>query len=83
MEVTGNSEHRLRFRRPDRAVIADYFPLPATDHRAVPDQNRQLGLDIDHLTGVPTWADERLDLDLCIESLVGAGRGAAARELHQ
>ena len=79
MESTGDPHQPLRFRRRDGTVLADHAPLPATHHRAVVDQNRQLGLDIDHLTAVPTWAGERLGLELCIDGLLGAEAAPPAR----
>ena len=65
----------VRFRRPDGTVLENQCELPANDHRAVVDHNRRLGLDIDHLTAMPTWAGERLDLDLCVDALLSSSLG--------
>ncbi|MBW3549024.1 MAG: HNH endonuclease, partial [Actinobacteria bacterium] len=74
-EATADPHDPVRFRRPDGTVIPDHPGLPATEPRAVVDHNRRLGLDIDHLTAMPTWAGERLDLDLCVDALLSAGHG--------
>jgi hypothetical protein len=71
IEATAEPHDPVRFRRPDGTVLGQ-CELPATGHGAVVDQNRRLGLDIDHLTAVPTWAGERLDLGLCVDGLLSS-----------
>ncbi len=70
-EATADPHEPVRFRRPDGTLLGDPCELPATD-RAVVDENRRLGLDIDHVTAVPTWAGERLDLGLCVDALLSS-----------
>ena len=74
-EAPADPHDPVRFHRPDGTVLGDQCELPTTDHRAVVDHNRRLRLDIDHLTAMPTWAGERLDLGLCVDALLSSSLG--------
>ncbi|MBW3651577.1 MAG: HNH endonuclease [Actinobacteria bacterium] len=79
-EATADPHDPVRFLRPDGTLLGEQSELPATDHRAVVDHNCELGLDIDHVTAVPTWAGERLDLGLCVDGLLAASPKESRRE---
>lgn len=64
------------FYRPDGTVVpATPPPLPASDHRAVVDQNARL--DIGPVTAIPGWYGERLDLGLALDALFSVDGHAA------
>ena len=63
----------------DLTTGRDHPRLPTTEPRAVVDQNCRLGLALDHHTAMPTWAGERLDLELCMDALLSSAQSGTTK----
>ena len=57
------------FTRPDGTIVDPTAPTFGGDARAVENQNRDLGLDITELTGIPDWDGTPPDYSAAIEGL--------------
>ena len=67
IRVEGPGE--LTFLRPDATVVPDAAPVIEGDNAAVESQNRDLGLNITWLTGLPDWDGHPPDYSSAIEAL--------------